>query len=125
MSEIVGLDNNKKLSSTEIYDTDIKALQSDINKKQAEINKDRLQVRFFSVTAQTSSVGTFVANVPDDIKACRNVYFLCAKVDSDLNYFVKYYYWSGEAFVLGISRYDFVNLNSGTATVGIFVLVQE
>ena len=132
MSTIVGLDGDKKLSSAEIYDTDIKALQSVINKNQTEINnnqsalnKDRLQVRYFSVTGQTSSVGTFVATAPDDIKACRAVYFLCAKVESDLNYFVKYYYWTGEAFVLGISKYDFTNLVNGTVTVSVFVLVQE
>ena len=118
MSTIVGLDDNRKISSTEIYDTDIKALQS-------VINKDRLQVKYFSVTGQTSNVGTFVATVPDDIKTCRAVYFLNAKVDSDLNYFVRYYYWTGEAFVLGISKYDFANLVNGTVTVSVFVLVQE
>ena len=118
MSTIVGLDGDKKLSSAEIYDTDIKALQS-------VINKDRFQVKYFSVTGQTSNVGTFVATVPDDIKACRAVYFLNAKVDSNLNYFVRYYYWTGEAFVLGISRYDFVNIDSETVTVGVLALVQE
>ncbi len=132
MSTIVGLDNNKKLSSTEIYDTDAKALQSDINKNQiainnsqSELNKDRPQVRYFSVTGQTSTVGTFIANIPDDIKACRSVHFLRAEVSSNLNYFARYYYRTGEYFCLGISRYDFVNLDNGTATVGIYVLVQE
>ena len=118
MSTIVGLDDNRKISSTEIYDTDIKALQS-------VINKDRLQVRYFSVTGRTSTVGTLIANVPDDIKACRKVHFLCAEVTSDLNYFARYYYRTDEQIVLGISRYDFVNLDSGTVTVGVFVLVQE
>ena len=118
MSTIVGLDNNKKLSSTEIYDTGIKALQS-------AINKSIIMVKTFVVSGQTSEVGTFVANAPDDIKAYKNVQFLNAKVESDLNYFVRYYYWTGEAFVLGISKYDFTNLVNGTATVRVFVLVQE
>ena len=116
MSTIVGLDDNKKISSTEIYDTGIKALQSDIN-------KNIFAVKTFVVSGQTSEVGTFLANAPDDIKAHKNVQFLNAKVESDLNYFVRYYYWTGEYFALGISKYDFVNLVNGTVTVRIFVLV--